>query len=121
MPTFLKTASSFRQGARTLAGEYFTSTDIFVRERDAIHGRKNRGSERRGGAEGYMLDLAWCMVQAGLAREESRGAHSRPGDFPDRDDERFLKHSVSRWVDGGPELASEEVRMTRWQPEVRSY
>ena len=38
-----------------------------------------------------MLDLAWVMVQAGLAREESRGAHSRPYDFPDRDDERFLQ------------------------------
>ncbi len=70
---------------------------------------------------GYMLDLAWVMVQAGLAREESRGAHSRPSDFPERDDERFLKHSVSRWRDGGPELSSEEVRMTKWQPEVRSY
>ena len=42
---------------------------------------------------GSMLDLAWVMVQAGLAREESRGAHSRPSDFPERDDERFLRHS----------------------------
>jgi succinate dehydrogenase / fumarate reductase flavoprotein subunit len=70
---------------------------------------------------GYMLDLAWCMVQAGLAREESRGAHSRPADFPERDDEKFLKHSITRWTDDGPELSSEEVRMTRWQPEVRTY
>jgi succinate dehydrogenase/fumarate reductase flavoprotein subunit len=70
---------------------------------------------------GYMLDLAWCMVQAGLAREESRGAHSRPADFPERDDERFLKHSISRWGEDGPELSYEEVRMTRWQPEVRTY
>jgi succinate dehydrogenase / fumarate reductase, flavoprotein subunit len=70
---------------------------------------------------GYMLDLAWCMVQAGLAREESRGAHSRPADFPERDDERFLKHSVSRWNGSGPELSYGEVRMTRYQPEVRSY
>ena len=70
---------------------------------------------------GYMLDLAWCMVQAGLAREESRGAHSRPSDFPERDDERFLKHSITRWTDEGPELSYEEVRMTKWQPEVRTY
>jgi succinate dehydrogenase/fumarate reductase flavoprotein subunit len=61
------------------------------------------------------------MVKAGLAREESRGAHSRPSDFPERDDDRFLKHSVTRWVDDRPELDYEEVRMTRWQPEVRSY
>ncbi|HSI96908.1 MAG TPA: FAD-binding protein [Gaiellaceae bacterium] len=70
---------------------------------------------------GYMLDLAWCMVQAGIAREESRGAHSRPLDFPERDDERFLKHSASRWRDDGPELSYEEVRMTKWLPEVRTY
>ena len=70
---------------------------------------------------GYMLDLAWCMVQAGIAREESRGAHSRPSDFPERDDERFLKHSITRWGDDEPELSYKEVRMTRWQPEVRTY
>jgi succinate dehydrogenase / fumarate reductase flavoprotein subunit len=70
---------------------------------------------------GSMLDLAWCMVQAGLAREESRGAHSRPSDFPERDDERFLKHSISRWGDDEPELSYEEVRMTRFKPEVRTY
>jgi len=70
---------------------------------------------------GYLLDLAWVMVQAGLARRESRGAHSRPSDFPERDDENFLKHSITRWVDDRPVLSYEEVRMTRWQPEVRSY
>jgi len=70
---------------------------------------------------GYMLDLAWCMVQAGRAREESRGSHSRPGDFPERDDERFLKHSISRWTEDGPELSYDEVRMTKWTPEVRTY
>ena len=51
---------------------------------------------------GYMLDLAACMVQAGIARKESRGAHSRPYDYPGRDDENFMKHSISHWVDGGP-------------------
>ena len=70
---------------------------------------------------GSMLDLAWVMVQAGLAREESRGAHSRPADFPERDDERFLHHSVTRWEDGVPALSTEDVRMTKYQPEVRSY
>jgi len=70
---------------------------------------------------GYMLDLAWVMVQAGIAREESRGSHSRPSDFPERDDENFLKHSITRWTDDGPELSSKEIRMTKWQPEVRTY
>ena len=51
---------------------------------------------------GYLLDIAACMLQAGIARKESRGAHSRPYDFPDRDDEHFLKHSITRWHDDEP-------------------
>ena len=70
---------------------------------------------------GYLLDLAACMLQAGLARKESRGAHSRPSDFPERDDESFMKHSISEWVDGAPRLSYREVRMTKWEPTVRTY
>ncbi|HVR12558.1 MAG TPA: FAD-binding protein [Gaiellaceae bacterium] len=70
---------------------------------------------------GYLLDLAVCMLQAGVARKESRGAHSRPYDYPKRDDAHFLKHSITRWVDGQPELSYKDVRFTRFQPEERKY
>jgi len=60
-----------------------------------------------------VLDLAACMVQAGVARKESRGAHARPHDYPNRDDENFMKHSITRWVDGGPELSYKEVRVNQ--------
>jgi succinate dehydrogenase flavoprotein subunit len=70
---------------------------------------------------GYLLDLAACMLQAGVARKESRGAHARPHDYPTRDDENFLKHSITRWVDGAPKLDYAPVRMTRWEPEERKY
>ena len=70
---------------------------------------------------GYLLDTAACMLQAGLARTESRGAHSRPDDYPTRDDENFLKHSISRWNGDGPELSYGEVRMTKWEPMERTY
>ena len=70
---------------------------------------------------GYMLDLAAVMLQAGAARKESRGAHSRPYDFPTRDDENFLKHSITRWVDGQPVLSYKPVRKTKWEPTERKY
>jgi succinate dehydrogenase / fumarate reductase, flavoprotein subunit len=70
---------------------------------------------------GNMIDLARCMLQAGIARKESRGAHARPHDFPVRDDENFMKHSISRWADGAPELSYSEVRFTKYEPMERKY
>jgi succinate dehydrogenase / fumarate reductase flavoprotein subunit len=70
---------------------------------------------------GYLLELADCMVVAGLARKESRGAHARPHDYPDRDDESFLKHTLVRSRGGGPELDWKPVTMTKWEPKERTY
>ena len=70
---------------------------------------------------GFLLQLAACMVEAGIARKESRGAHARPYDFPDRDDENYMKHTLVTWVDGRPRLTWEPVRMTKWQPQERTY
>jgi succinate dehydrogenase / fumarate reductase flavoprotein subunit len=70
---------------------------------------------------GFLLDLADCMVVSGLARKESRGAHARPYDYPDRDDENFLKHTIVRWADGGPQLDWKPVTITKWQPAERTY
>jgi succinate dehydrogenase / fumarate reductase flavoprotein subunit len=70
---------------------------------------------------GFLLELADCMVVSGLARRESRGAHARPHDYPDRDDENFLRHTIVRWVDGGPQLSWTPVTLTKWQPQERRY
>ena len=70
---------------------------------------------------GYLLELAQCMVVCGLARKESRGAHARPYDYPERDDENFLRHTIVRWVDGAPELDWKPVTVTKWQPVARTY
>jgi succinate dehydrogenase / fumarate reductase flavoprotein subunit len=70
---------------------------------------------------GFLLDLAACMIEAGLARKESRGAHARPYDYPDRDDANFLKHTLVSWAIDRPQLTWEPVRMTKWQPEERKY
>jgi succinate dehydrogenase / fumarate reductase flavoprotein subunit len=70
---------------------------------------------------GFLLELADCMVVSGLARKESRGAHARPYDYPDRDDENYMKHTVVRLTDGRPELEWRPVTMTKWQPQERKY
>jgi succinate dehydrogenase / fumarate reductase flavoprotein subunit len=70
---------------------------------------------------GYLLELADCMLVSGLARKESRGAHARPHDYPNRDDENFMKHTVVRWVDGRPQLGWRPVTVTKWQPQERKY
>jgi succinate dehydrogenase / fumarate reductase, flavoprotein subunit len=70
---------------------------------------------------GFLLELAQCMVVAGIARKESRGAHARPHDFPERDDENFLRHTLVTWEDGTPRLDWRPVTMTKWQPMERTY
>jgi fumarate reductase flavoprotein subunit len=68
-----------------------------------------------------MLDIGECILQSGLQREESRGAHQRT-DFPDRDDQQFLKHHlVHRNPDGTPRVESLPVTITRWPPGERIY
>ena len=69
---------------------------------------------------GYLLDCAECVAAAALARRESRGAHSRR-DFPERDDENWLKHSLCHHTPEGPKLEYSPVTVTRWQPERRAY
>jgi fumarate reductase flavoprotein subunit len=69
----------------------------------------------------FMLDVAEAIVHSALRREESRGAHQRT-DFPARDDQRFLKHSlVYRNADGSVRAADLPVTITRWPPGERVY
>ncbi len=67
-----------------------------------------------------MLDLAELMLMGGLARTESRGAHSRR-DYTKRDDERWLKHTLVWMRDGVMELDYKPVTITRWEPVERKY
>lgn len=67
-----------------------------------------------------LLELAEALMTAALAREESRGAHSRR-DFTVRDDVRFLKHTLVSKENGKPKLNYKPVTITRWKPVERKY
>jgi fumarate reductase flavoprotein subunit len=68
-----------------------------------------------------MLDIAQTIVESALHREESRGAHQRT-DFPTRDDEHFLAHTlVHREPDGTAQIDHLPVTITRWPPGERVY
>ncbi len=69
---------------------------------------------------GNLLGLAEGLMTAALAREESRGAHSRR-DFTARDDAKFLKHTLVTKEDDKPKLDYKPVTITRWKPVERKY
>jgi succinate dehydrogenase / fumarate reductase flavoprotein subunit len=71
---------------------------------------------------GFLLDCAEATVESAHARHESRGAHARE-DFPNRDDERWLTHTLAyRNPDGGaPRLAYKPVAVTKFEPKPRVY
>jgi fumarate reductase flavoprotein subunit len=67
-----------------------------------------------------MLDVAETVVGSALERRESRGSHTRR-DYPDRDDERYLKHTLSFTTPDGPRIDYSDVTITRWPPAERKY
>jgi len=67
-----------------------------------------------------LIELAETIVVGGLARKESRGAHSRR-DFPNRDDANWEKHTLAHYTPEGPKLDYSPVTMTMWKPVERKY
>jgi len=67
-----------------------------------------------------MLDLAESVVMPAILRNESRGSQARR-DYPDRDDQRFLAHSLEYWTPDGPRVEWQEAVITKWEPEERKY
>ncbi|UJA21076.1 FAD-binding protein [Thermoleophilia bacterium SCSIO 60948] len=69
---------------------------------------------------GFMLDCAECSCIGALERKESRGAQYRT-DFPERNDDEWLKHIDLSRNGGGPEISYSDVTLTQWEPQERTY
>ncbi len=69
---------------------------------------------------GHIVEISEAMLLGALNREESRGSHSRT-DFPTRDDENWLKHTLVYMEDGKFRVDYKGVSITRFQPEERKY
>ena len=67
-----------------------------------------------------MLELAEAMTKGALLRNESRGAHYKP-EFPNRNDEEFLKTTMAKWTPDGPEISYEPVDVSLIPPRIRDY
>jgi succinate dehydrogenase / fumarate reductase flavoprotein subunit len=69
---------------------------------------------------GNMMEMARVITQGALLRDESRGAHYKP-DFPDRNDERFLKTTIAEYTPDGPKISYDEVDTSMIKPRPRKY
>jgi succinate dehydrogenase / fumarate reductase flavoprotein subunit len=68
----------------------------------------------------FMLDNAEAIVISAIERKESRGAQYRT-DYPERNDDEWLKHINVSANGAEPELSYSEVTMTQWEPQERTY
>ena len=67
-----------------------------------------------------MLELAELIVEGAIPRAESRGSHART-DFPSRDDQNWLKHTMAVYSPDGPVLSYTDVEITDYEPKERKY
>ncbi len=67
-----------------------------------------------------MLQLAETVAIGALAREESRGSHTRT-EYPERDDNNFLKHTLVTLKDGKMEVSYKSVKLGMFEPKERVY
>jgi len=69
---------------------------------------------------GFMLDCGRAVIASALERRESRGSHQRL-DYPKRDDDQFLRHTLATLVDDQVKIEFDDVFISHWPPAERVY
>jgi succinate dehydrogenase / fumarate reductase flavoprotein subunit len=117
-----RTAAVFRdeaalQGALETIGRLKEeATSAWIDDRGTVFNQDVLGAIELG----YMVDCAEATVVAAIERKESRGAQFRT-DYPERNDEQWLKHIDITLGADGPQVSYSPVTITQWQPEERKY
>ena len=104
--TALETVRRLQEEART----------AYIDDRGAVFNQDVMGAIELG----FMLDCAECTCVGALERTESRGAQFRT-DFPERNDDEWLRHIDLTRGEDGPEISYSDVTITQWQPMERTY
>ncbi len=99
-----RTGETLKQGVEALDKIYAASSDIGIKDRGLIWNTDLVEALEYDN----LIAQAVVTVNSALAREESRGAHARE-DFPKRDDEKWMKHSLM-WIDAKTGKVSEDFR-----------
>jgi fumarate reductase flavoprotein subunit len=111
-----RTEESLKEAAEEVRGLRERYRDVALDDRDRAY-----NTELIAALElDNMLDVAETVVRSGLERRESRGSHTRR-DYPDRDDQRFEKHSLALSTPEGPRIDYRDVTITKWPPIKREY
>ena len=111
-----RTEESLKEAVETVSGLRERYSDVAIDDHDRAF-----NTELVAALElDNMLDVADAVVRSGLERRESRGSHTRR-DYADRDDERFLKHSLVFFATEGAKIGYREVTITQWPPAERKY
>ena len=113
----VRTAEGLRKMQEILTGLQERFRDVYVQDKGRLYNTDLMETVELG----FLLDNAEPLVEAALAREESRGGHWRD-DFPQRDDVNWLKHSlVYREPDGSMRLEFKPVKLGTYVPAERKY
>ena len=112
----IRSGEGMREGLKRIRSLIESSKEIQVQDSskeyntDLIYALETRN----------LLEVAEVIALSALRREESRGSHYRV-DYPNRDDENWLKHTLVRKGPRGLEISYEPVRIKIWKPVERRY